>query len=84
VVQPLGKHSLPSIMKTWKGYSGRETNRLLNRSGPFWQAEYYDHLIRDESDYRHAIRYLWDNPLKIGRDDRPGTWLSAEAVKCVA
>ena len=34
-----------------KGFTGHAANRLLGRSGAFWQDESYDHLVRDsESD----------------------------------
>ena len=35
------------FLKAVKNYSAREANRLLARSGPFWQAESYDHWVRD-------------------------------------
>jgi hypothetical protein len=30
------------LLQTLKGYTAREANRLLQRRGPFWQAESYD------------------------------------------
>jgi REP element-mobilizing transposase RayT len=57
---------LPDILHSWKSFTAKETNALLRRSGDFWQAEYYDHLIRDSADFRHAVRYVLDNPIKAG------------------
>ena len=57
---------LSEILHSWKSFTSKEANKLLRRSGDFWQAEYYDHLIRDESDFRHAVRYVLDNPIKAG------------------
>jgi REP element-mobilizing transposase RayT len=38
------------FLQTLKGYTAREANRLLGHTGqPFWQAESYDHSVRDES-----------------------------------
>src|SRR4051812_35464763 len=35
------------FLQTLKGYTAREANRLLGRTGrPFWQAESYDHAVR--------------------------------------
>ncbi|HWE96082.1 MAG TPA: helicase C-terminal domain-containing protein [Tepidisphaeraceae bacterium] len=66
IVQPLPGFELPQILHSWKRFTATEANKLLGRSGPFWQAEYYDHLIRDEDDFRHAVTYLWSNPEKAG------------------
>ena len=43
---------LPSVppsrlLKSLKGHTAREANRLLGRTGePFWQRESYDHWVR--------------------------------------
>ncbi|MDX6445483.1 MAG: menaquinone-specific isochorismate synthase [Blastocatellia bacterium] len=75
VVQPFssitagtaGPHAgLPEILHSWKSFTAKEANRLLNRSGEFWQAEYYDHLIRDKADFNHSVRYALENPIKAG------------------
>ena len=57
---------LPEILHSWKSFTAKEANKLLRRSGEFWQTEYYDHLIRNESDFRHAVRYVLNNPIKAG------------------
>lgn len=36
------------IMHSLKSYTANESNKLLKRSGAFWEAESYDHVIRDE------------------------------------
>jgi putative transposase len=37
-------------MKSLKGYTAREANKLLSRTGePFWQKESYDHWVRKPS-----------------------------------
>jgi REP element-mobilizing transposase RayT len=79
VVRPLAPHTLPDVIQSWKGYSARAANRLLGRSGVFWQAEPYDHLIRDAADFAHAVRYVWENPMKAGLREWPWVWVSEEA-----
>ncbi len=38
------------LMKSLKGYTAREANRLLGRTGePFWQKESYDHWVQETS-----------------------------------
>jgi len=63
---PVPRSELPDILHSWKSFSAKEANKLLNRSGDFWQAEYYDHLIRDETDFLHAVRYVLQNPMNAG------------------
>ena len=66
ILRPMAGHTLESILHSWKSYTSNKVNILLNRAGAFWQAEYYDHLIRDAAEYRHAWDYLWNNPAKAG------------------
>jgi REP element-mobilizing transposase RayT len=79
VVQPLGVHTLATILKSLKGFTGKQANQLLMRAGEFWQAEYYDHLIRDASDFAHSIRYVLENPPRAGLLDWPWVGASDEA-----
>ena len=63
---PVPHTELPDILHSWKSFTAKKANKLLGRSGYFWQAEYYDHLIRDEADFAHAIKYVLENPVKAG------------------
>lgn len=74
VVQPSGDHELPDILHSWKSYTAKEANKILGRRGTFWQTECYDHLIRDEVDFLHAINYVLENPVKAGL--REWKWVS--------
>jgi len=38
--------SLPQIMHAIKGASARRINMLLDRHGPVWQEEFFDHVLR--------------------------------------
>ncbi len=51
VIQPHPGWTLSRILQSWKGFSAREANHLLSRTGQsFWQTESYDHLIRNDED----------------------------------
>jgi REP element-mobilizing transposase RayT len=55
------------LMKSLKGYTAREANRLLGRTGePFWQRETYDHWVRDEREWKRIAFYIENNPVKAG------------------
>jgi REP element-mobilizing transposase RayT len=69
VVQPLTGHGLSSVLHSWKSFTANQVNRLLGRSGKLWQAESYDHLIRDEQDFAHHVWYVRNNPAATGLMD---------------
>jgi Rad3-related DNA helicase/REP element-mobilizing transposase RayT len=69
VLQPEDQQKLPDILRSWKTFTAREANLRLGRTGDFWQTEYYDHLVRDNDDLRHAIEYAWENPDRAGLND---------------
>jgi hypothetical protein len=74
VVEPFAGHELPEILHSWKSFTAKTANRLLGRTGGFWQDEYYDHLIRDTEEYFHAIGYVLENPARAGLRDWPWVW----------
>jgi REP element-mobilizing transposase RayT len=71
VFTPHEPFSLAQIVHSWKSYSGSRANRALDRKGSFWQREYYDHLVRDDTDFNRVVQYVLDNPRKAGLLDWP-------------
>ncbi len=59
-------HSIASIMLSLKGYTAYKANRLLGREGAFWEAESFDHYVRDEAEWERIIAYVLNNPVKAG------------------
>lgn len=51
---------------SWKHYTSREINIMLNREGHFWQGETYDHIVRSVEEFAHYQRYIADNPARAG------------------
>ncbi|MBN2829662.1 MAG: hypothetical protein JXR56_05035, partial [Candidatus Cloacimonetes bacterium] len=39
-----------------------------NRNNKFWQANYYDHIIRNEKSYAKIAEYILTNPSKWADD----------------
>ena len=71
---PLGE-----ILKSWKGYTAKEANRILGTEGTFWAEDYFDRFIRDEAHLRRVVRYIEANPVKahLVRAPEEWTWSSA-------
>ncbi len=74
LIQPLpvqetgkeGVYSLTEILHSIKSFSAHEVNKAMKRTGPVWQQESYDRMIRSESDLHEKWNYIWDNPRIIG------------------
>lgn len=69
VIQASPGQKLPAILHSWKSHTAHAANKILDRTGEFWQAEYYDHLIRDEEELLHAVKCTWENPQAAGLSD---------------
>ena len=67
-------HALPRIMHSLKGFTAVAANRLLDRSGPFWQHESYDHIVRSETELARIRRYVLNIPVRAGLVDSPEDW----------
>ena len=59
-------YSLQDILQSLKGNTARRANAILGRKGAFWQAESYDHAVRDEEVLERVVRYVINNPVKAG------------------
>lgn len=82
VLRPKPDWTLSRILKGWKGFTGREVNRLLNRTGAtFWQAESYDHLVRDDNDLHRCCEYTTMNPVTARLCPRPEDWRWSSAYR---
>lgn len=74
LAQFLADHPLSKVMHSWKSYIANQGNKLLGRSGRFWQREYFDRFIRNERHYRNAVQYVESNPVRAGLAARPEGW----------
>ena len=57
-------YRLERIIKSWKGFTAREINRLLNKAGSLWQEDYWDRLIRNPRHFHKCLEYIRENPIK--------------------
>ncbi len=70
ILKPLSGTRLSEIMKNLKGSTAYQINKMLNRSGKFWQVENFDHLIRDGLGLREKWEYVKENPVKAKLVDK--------------
>src|SRR2546423_1228343 len=72
------KNSLPlySILQRHKRHIARQCNKLLKRTGHFWEDETYDHLVTGDEEFENITNYILNNPVKAGlvNDWREWKW----------
>jgi tRNA A37 N6-isopentenylltransferase MiaA/REP element-mobilizing transposase RayT len=66
IVRPLDETSLDELVTSVKRFSAREINRRRRTVGSVWQAERFDHIIRDERYLFEFLRYCVRNPVEVG------------------
>lgn len=70
----VGHTPLSKIVQNWKSIVAVAANKLLGRTGRFWQPEYWDRFMRDEEQRRNAIRYIESNSVKAKLCRAPEDW----------
>lgn len=79
MLEAFDSYPVASIVKSWKGFTAREVNKLLGRAGQFWSRDYFDRYVRNFDHYNNALNYIHMNPVKAGLVDRPEDWLFSSA-----
>ena len=64
LIVPSPGQKLEQIMKSLKGPTARRCNQILGRTGMFWHADSYDHIVRSLEELLHYREYIADNPKK--------------------
>lgn len=65
---------LDRVMQSIKGFTALTCNRLLNRSGAFWEHGSFDRMPRDRSELHRIVQYTLQNPVKAGLCQRWQDW----------
>jgi len=68
------RYIMTDILRLIKGATAREANKILNRTGAFWQHESYDRVVRDEKELNRIIGYTINNPVKAGLVKNAEDW----------
>jgi putative transposase len=60
------------------------THSMLTRQeSGFWQRRFWEHLIRNDEDYKQHMDYIHFNPVRHGYAKRPTDWPHSSFHKCV-
>lgn len=68
------QRELYKILQSLKRHTARRANIELKRTGPFWQKESYNHLVRSRNELADTIEYVLYNPVNAGLVDRWEKW----------
>jgi putative transposase len=66
----LRRQPISEIMRAFKSFTARRINAIRRTPGiPFWQRNYYEHIIRNEQDHALIRDYILSNPKNWEEDD---------------
>jgi REP element-mobilizing transposase RayT len=73
---------LVKVLQCLKGARAHRINQLLQISGPVWEEESFDHVLRSDESLREKCDYIRQNPVEAGLVRRPEEyrwlWISPE------
>jgi len=76
MLRPTGGSNFSDIMHSLKPNFTKEYKQLIGVSGRmnFWQKGFWDHVIRNESDFQRHLDYIHYNPVHHALADKPESW----------
>ena len=72
---PVGgtEYTIGEYIGMFKSLTLHQWRKICNREGRLmgsvWQRNYYEHVLRNEADYKEKLRYIQENPDAWDRDD---------------
>lgn len=79
LLRPMENTLLSDIMHSMKSYTANRANKVLNRTGKFWSAEYFDRYMRDYDHFEKTVAYIHGNPVKAGLCEKASDWRFSSA-----
>jgi putative DNA methylase len=71
---PEAGFKMSRIAHSWKSFTANQCNRILERTGKFWDREPIDRYIRNEKHFHNALAYIENNPMKANLCKHPEEW----------
>ena len=79
LIKPLNNFSVSVIIQRFKSFTSHEANKILQKSGRFWQVDYFDRYIRDYEHFEKTVNYIENNPVKAGLCEKRRDWKYSSA-----
>lgn len=67
-------HQLSDLLHSIKSFSAHEINKHRKSSGPLWQDESFDRIIRDEQEFDEKAKYIFENAFNAGICSSPSEY----------
>jgi REP element-mobilizing transposase RayT len=74
ILRVLDDYTLSRVLQWIKGQPSRQINQILQRQGPVWLVESFDHIIRHAAELEEKMEYIRQNPAKQGLEGSPGSY----------
>jgi len=73
---------LVDILQCMKGATAHRINKRLGRSGPVWEEESFDHVLRSDESLKKKAEYIRQNPVsrRLVRRPEDYRWLWVDSV----
>ncbi len=81
LIETKAGYPLAKVVQSWKTFIAREANLRLQRSGAFWERDYYDRYIRDDAHLQAVVAYIENNPVKAGLIANAHDWPFGSACR---
>jgi putative transposase len=72
---------LDKVVYSWKTWTAKCANKVLERDGSFWARDFHDRYIRDGEHLMIAKKYIEENPWKARLCTAPELWRWSSAWK---
>lgn len=73
---------LVDILQCLKSATAHRINKLLHNSGPVWEEESFDHVLRSDESLKEKCEYIRQNPVEAGLvkrpEDYPWLWIELD------
>src|ERR1700722_15933625 len=66
--------SLSCFMAGFKQWTAKGILRAPGVASPFWQREFFDHVLRSDESHESKWRYVQDNPVRAGLVSHADDW----------
>ena len=79
-------YPLVDILQCCKSATAHRINQCLHASGPVWEEESFDHVLRSDESLKEKAEYIQLNPVRRGLvtrpEDYPWLWVDASLLNC--
>lgn len=65
LLSPISEHTLAETIGSIKRFTATAINKMLGTTGPVWQREMFDRLVRNEQEFERYVRYIQANPAHL-------------------